>query len=160
MANDSAGPSDTGSDQKPTAAGTDAEQSDSAPQADTPPTPKKRTARQITNQAADCLGLLLPPLALAKAAVEAGISGLRRNVPETIADLTGGEYYTFKNPKTISRDLEAIANHVPNRYILSFQPKSPHPGLHALSVHLKNYNNVEILARTSYWADSEAPSKP
>ena len=118
---------------------------------------QKRTGRQLTNQAADCLGTLLPPFALAKMAVEAGISGLRRNIPETVADLTGGEYYGFKKPKDITRDMLAIANHVPNRYVLSFQPQSPHPGLHAVSVRLKSFPNLEISARTSYWADAAEP---
>ncbi len=117
--------------------------------------PRKRTGKEITNQAYDCAGLLLPPLAIAKAAVQAAISGFHRNIPETVAHLTGGEYYTFKNPKTIQRNLTEIANHVPNRYILSFQPQSPHPGLHAISVHLKNYAHLEISARDSYWADAE-----
>jgi len=84
------------------------------------------------------------------------MGGFHRNVPETVAHLTGGEYYPFKNPKTIQRDLTEMANHVPNRYILSFQPQSPHPGLHALSVHLKDYAHLEISARNSYWADPEA----
>ncbi len=115
----------------------------------------KRTGKQVAAQALDCAGVLLPPVALAKLAVQAAIGGFHRNVPETVAHLTGGEYYPFKNPKTIQRDLTEIANHVPNRYILSFQPTSPHPGLHALSVHLKDYAHLDIAARNSYWADTE-----
>jgi len=116
----------------------------------------KRSGKQVAAQALDCAGVLLPPIALAKLAVQAAIGGFHRNIPETVAHLTGGEYYPFKNPKAIQRDLTEMANHVPNRYILSFQPLSPHPGLHALSVHLKDYAHLEISARNSYWADTEA----
>jgi VWFA-related protein len=119
-----------------------------------------RSAREITNQAYDCLGLLAPPLALAKMAVIAGMSGLQRNVPETVAQLTGGEYFPFKDTRSLERDLEIISNHVPNRYMLSFHPQSPHPGLHAVTLRLKNYPNLELSARNSYWAESEPTAKP
>jgi len=120
----------------------------------------RRSAGQITGQAYDCLGLLAPPLALAKMAFIAGRNGLRRNVPETVANLTGGEYFPFKDARGIERDMVTISNHVPNRYILSFHPQSPHPGLHALTLKLKDYPNLEISARTSYWADAESTAKP
>ena len=116
-----------------------------------------RSAGQVANQAYDCLGLLAPPLALAKMAFVAGRNGLRRNVPETVASLTGGEYYQFKDARGIERDMITLSNHVPNRYILSFHPQSPHPGLHALTLRLSNYPNLEVSARSSYWADTETP---
>jgi VWFA-related protein len=116
-----------------------------------------RSASQVANQAYDCLGLLAPPLALAKMAFVAGRNGLRRNVPETVASLTGGEYYQFKDAHGIERDMITLSNHVPNRYILSFHPQAPHPGLHALTLRLNNYPSLEVSARTSYWADTEAP---
>ena len=116
-----------------------------------------RSAGQVANQAYDCLGLLAPPLALAKMAFVAGRNGLRRNVPETVASLTGGEYYQFKDARGIERDMITLSNHVPNRYILSFHPQSPHPGLHALTLRLNSYPNLEVSARSSYWADTEAP---
>ena len=42
-------------------------------------------------QAYDCLSLLAPPLRLAKAALIAAFDGLQKNIPETVAHLTGGE---------------------------------------------------------------------
>jgi VWFA-related protein len=119
-----------------------------------------RTPKQTANQAYDCLGLLLPPLALAKVAVLAGLHGLQRNVPETVAELTGGEYFHFKDAKTMERDMQTISNHVPNRYILSFHPQSPHPGLHAVSLRLKNYPNLDLAARNSYWVEGEPSAGP
>jgi len=120
------------------------------PPTDPESTPSSRTAGQLANQAYDCLGLLAPPLALAKMAVQAGMS-----VPETVAELTGGEYFPFKNTKTLEEDLETISNHVPNRYMLSFHPQSPHPGLHAVTLRLKNYPNLDLAARNSYWVEGE-----
>jgi VWFA-related protein len=108
-------------------------------------------------QAYDCLTQLIPPLALAKMAAIAA-DGLKRNVPETVAHLTGGEYFKLADAKTLERSLATISNHIPNRYMLSFQPQSPHPGLHVLNLSLPNYAKLAVTARTSYWADPEATS--
>jgi VWFA-related protein len=108
-------------------------------------------------QAYGCLELLAPPLALAKAAVIAIFEGLQKNIPETVARLTGGEYFKLGSEKNLERDLATISNHIPNRYILSFQPQSPHPGLHAITLRLPNYADLAVTARGSYWADSESP---
>jgi VWFA-related protein len=118
-----------------------------------------RTGKQVANQAYDCLGLLLPPLALAKIAVTASLRGLQHNVPETVAELTGGEYFHFKDAKTMERDMQTISNHVPNRYMLSFHPQSPHSGLHAVSLRLNDYPNLDLAARNSYWVEGD-PSAP
>ncbi|MDP9049314.1 MAG: VWA domain-containing protein [Acidobacteriota bacterium] len=104
-------------------------------------------------QAYDCLGLLAPPLRLAKAAAIAAFDGFQKNIPETVARLTGGEYFKLTNAKSLDRDLGTISNHIHNRYVLSFQPPSPHPGLHALDLRLPNYSGLILTARSSYWAD-------
>jgi VWFA-related protein len=112
-------------------------------------------------QAYDCLALLAPPLGIAKAAAIAAFNGLQKNIPETVAHLTGGEYFKLTNAKSLDRDLGVVSNHIHNRYILSFQPPSPHVGLHALELRLPNYSGLVITARSSYWADpAPAPSKP
>lgn len=99
----------------------------------------------------DCLVQLAPPLGLAKMAAIAASDSMHGNVPETVAHLTGGEYFRLTNSKSLERDLMAISNHLPNRYVLSFHPKAPHPGLHVLSVHVPKYPDLEVTARTSYW---------
>jgi VWFA-related protein len=104
-------------------------------------------------QAYDCLGQLAPPLTFAKMAAIATIDGLQRNVPETVAHLTGGEYFRFTDSKSLERDLAMISNHLPNRYVLSFYPQSPQEGLHVLSVSLPGYSDLQVISRTSYWAD-------
>jgi VWFA-related protein len=108
------------------------------------------------SQAFDCLALLAPPLALAKLAAIRAADAIERNVPETVAQLTGGEYFQFENSRSLVRSLLTISNHVPNRYVLSFQPHSPHAGYHAVELKLKDHPGLEITARSSYWADTDA----
>jgi len=105
-------------------------------------------------QAYDCLGLLAPPLALATVAGIAAANGLQRNVPETVAQLTGGEFFHFEDTRGLVRALVTISNHVPNRYMLSFQPLSPHPGFHSIELRLRDYPGLRVTARSSYWADN------
>lgn len=111
-------------------------------------------------QAWDCLSLLAPPLRAAKMAALLGINGLRHNVPETVAHLTGGEYFHFSNRRDLERSLATISNHVPNRYVLSFHPQSPQPGLHAIELQLKDHPDLVVTARNSYWANSDTASIP
>ena len=110
-------------------------------------------------QALDCASDLLPPLRLARMAFLAAKDGFRRNVPESVAQLTGGEYFAFKDATTLSRHLITISNDVPNYYVLSFRPQSPDPGLHALEVRLKDRPDLQVSARNAYWVDAETAAK-
>ena len=47
----------------------------------------------------------------------------------------------------------AIENYLPNRYILSFHPQEPHPGLLVLTLKLPDCEGLKVTARTSYWAE-------
>jgi VWFA-related protein len=122
------------------------------------PDPDPDATHNKAIQAYDCLTQLIPPLALAKMAAIAATDGLKRNVPETVAHLTGGEYFKLTDAKALERSLATISNHIPNRYVLSFQPQSPHPGLHVINLSLPNYAKLAVTARTSYWVDPEATS--
>ena len=108
----------------------------------------------------DCLTQLLPPLALAKMAAIRVSDAKKRNVPATVAELTGGEYFKFEDSRSLVSGLLTISNHVPNRYVLSFQPQSPHSGFHAVELKLKDHPNLRITARSGYWADSDAVTAP
>jgi VWFA-related protein len=112
-------------------------------------------------QALDCVGDLLPPLRLARIAFLAAKDGLKRNVPESVAQLTGGEYFAFKDAKTLAQHLITISNDVPNYYFLSFRPQSLHPGFHALELRVKNRPEYKVKARKGYWVDAgaEQPKK-
>ena len=111
------------------------------------------------NQAFDCLGQLAPPLGLAKLALIAATDSMKRNIPQSVARLTGGEYFAFNDARTLEHDLATLANHVPNRYILSFQPLAPHPGMHIVQVRLKDYPQLKVTARSAYWVDSTPNSQ-
>jgi VWFA-related protein len=104
----------------------------------------------------DCLAQLLPPLRLARMVELATRNSLRKNVPETCARLSGGEYFGFKDARSLRRGLFTISNDVPNRYVLTFRPNAPHLGLHALQVDLKDRPQLRIDARTEYWVDEPA----
>ncbi len=82
---------------------------------------------------------------------------MRKNVPSTVAFMTGGEYELFATRKKFEVHMNDFTNHLHNRYLLSFAPKEPSPGLHHLQVRLKDPANGTVLARTSYWA--EEPGK-
>ncbi len=111
-------------------------------------------------QALDCASDLLPPLRLVRMAFIAAKEGLKRNVPESVAHLTGGEYFAFTNAATLKRGLLAISNDVPNYYVLSFRPESPSAGLHTLQLTLKDRPEVQLRARNTYWLDAEASVAP
>jgi VWFA-related protein len=105
-------------------------------------------------QALDCAGDLLPPLRIARIAFIAAKDGLRRNVPKAVAQLTGGEYFPFKDARSLANDLITISNHMPNYYVLSFRPRSPHPGFHVLELKVKEKRDYEVEARRGYWVEA------
>jgi hypothetical protein len=103
------------------------------------------------------VALLAPPLRLATIAYVVARDSLQKNVPETVARLTGGEFFKLTSAKSLGRDLQTISNHIPNRYVLSFQPQSPHPGFHAIALTVPHYAHLEVSARNGYWADEVSP---
>lgn len=80
------------------------------------------------------------------------IAALKKNTAAAIPHMTGGQYLRFNRGKQLDSEMGMLANQVHNRYILSFQPSNPKPGLHAISVELNRPLNVRVLARASYWA--------
>jgi VWFA-related protein len=110
-----------------------------------------------TMQTFDCISLLAPPLLVARMAVMSALDGMHRNVPESVARLTGGEYFRFENTRGMERGLITISNQIPNRYVLSFSPQADIPGLHAIDVRLKDRTGLLVDARRSYWADNPKP---
>ncbi len=78
---------------------------------------------------------------------------LRKNIPATVAVMTGGEYDLFTNRKKFDARMNDFTNHLHSRYLLSFAPKEPRPGLHQIRVRLKDPQDKTVLARTSYWVE-------
>lgn len=79
---------------------------------------------------------------------------MKKNVPSTVASMTGGEYELFATRKKFEVRMNDFTNHLHSRYLLSFVPKNPTPGLHQIRVRLKDAPNAPVLARTGYWAES------
>ena len=109
-----------------------------------------------SKQVLDCISQLAPPLRLATMAWIAASDGLKKNTAESIAGLTGGEFFHFKDAKDLRAGLIRVSNDVPNYYVLSFRPSAATPGLHALKVELKGRPGLVMKARTEYWIDSES----
>jgi VWFA-related protein len=110
-------------------------------------------------QALDCASDLLPPLRLVRMAFLAARDGVKRNVPESVAKLTGGEYFTFKNPKALTQEMLVVSNDIPNYYVLSFRPQSPQSGFHALDLRLKSDPKLLVWSRKAYWVDDQPTNK-
>jgi len=89
---------------------------------------------------------LLAPLVLA-------VEAMKKNVPNTVASMTGGEYELFATRKKFEVRMNDFTNHLHSRYLLSFVPKNPTPGLHQIRVRLKGLQGASVLARTNYWAE-------
>ena len=78
---------------------------------------------------------------------------MRKNVPSTIASMTGGEYELFATRKKFEVRMTDFTNHLHSRYLLSFAPQNPHPGLHQIRVRLRAAGDDAVLARSTYWAE-------
>jgi VWFA-related protein len=88
---------------------------------------------------------LLAPLIMAAEA-------MKKNMPKTVASMSGGEYELFATGKNFDLRMIDFSNHLHSRYLLSIEPKSPHAGLHQLRVRLRDQGDQTVLARSSYWA--------
>lgn len=77
---------------------------------------------------------------------------MRKNVPETVTHMTGGEYELFATRKKFEVRMNDFTNHLHSRYLLSFAPKEPHPGLHLLRVRVRGGKDAVVLSRSTYWA--------
>jgi VWFA-related protein len=77
---------------------------------------------------------------------------MRKNTPQAVASMTGGEYELFTTRKHFEARMVDFTNHVHNRYLLSIEPKNPHAGLHQLKIRLRDAGDRVVLARSRYWA--------
>lgn len=85
-------------------------------------------------------------------------SAMKKNVAQAIAAMSGGEYEIFASRKSFETRMNRFANHLHSRYLLSFEPRSPRPGLHQIRVRLKDPAKKEsLLFRSNYWAEGVNP---
>lgn len=81
-------------------------------------------------------------------------NALKKNTPKALASMTGGEYELFETRNSFEGKMVNFANHLNSRYLLSFGPKNPHPGLHEIQVLVKNTAGSEtVVFRKNYWVD-------
>jgi VWFA-related protein len=79
-------------------------------------------------------------------------AAMKKNIAKSMAAQSGGEYELFDSRKSFESRMIDFTNHLHSRYLLSFQPSDPQPGLHRITVHLKLPANHSVLARSTYWA--------
>jgi VWFA-related protein len=84
-------------------------------------------------------------------ALVALVQAFRKNVTREIALMSGGEYTTFISDKKFEQRVLDAAKHARNRYLLTFSPSDPTPGLHSIRVHLAQDYGAHIVARANYW---------
>jgi len=107
-------------------------------------------------QVLDCISQLAPPLRLATMTFLTARNALRNKTAESIAQLTGGEFFHFHFAKDLKASLIALSNDLPNYYLLSFRPSSLTQGLHALHVSAKDRPQLVLKARREYWIDDDS----
>ena len=79
------------------------------------------------------------------------VQAFKKNVAKEVASMSGGEYTTFTGDKKFEERVVAAARDTRNRYLISFSPSNPTPGLHTIKVHTAQDYGARIVARADYW---------
>jgi hypothetical protein len=83
------------------------------------------------------------------------IKAFKKNVAKEIASESGGEYTTFTGDKRFEQRVVDAARHVRNRYLITFSPSNPSPGLHTIHVKTTQDYKARIVARANYWLEQQ-----
>jgi VWFA-related protein len=83
------------------------------------------------------------------------VQAFKKNVAKEVAGMSGGEYTTFTGDKGFEQRVVDAAKHARNRYLITFSPSNPTPGLHSIRVHLAQDYGARIVARANYWKEQE-----
>ena len=83
------------------------------------------------------------------------VQAFKKNVTKEIAHMSGGEYNTFTGDKGFEKRVVASAQHARNRYLITFSPSDPTPGLHTIRVRLAQDYGAHIVARANYWMEQQ-----
>lgn len=78
-------------------------------------------------------------------------SAMQKNAGQTLARMTGGDFFRFDSEHEFESRMGDIENHVRNRYNFVFQPSTPLPGLHSLEVEVREQELNIVAARSMYW---------
>jgi VWFA-related protein len=85
-------------------------------------------------------------------ALVAAVKAFKKNVAKEIAQESGGEYATFLSDKRFEARVVSAARDARNRYLITFGPSDPKPGLHTIKVRTAQDYGARIVARANYWA--------
>ena len=83
---------------------------------------------------------------------------LQKDAAFEMAELSGGESFRFDDRAELEKEMAILANHLPNRYLLSFQPVSGKEGLHRIEVRMPAHPELAVHARNAYWSSASTPS--
>jgi VWFA-related protein len=83
------------------------------------------------------------------------IKAFKKNVAKEVAQESGGEYTTFTGDKGFEKRVVDAARHMRNRYLITFSPSDPTPGLHTIHVRTTEDYGARIVARANYWLQSD-----
>lgn len=83
------------------------------------------------------------------------VKAFKKNVAKEIAGLSGGEYTTFAGDKKFQARVMEAARDARNRYLITFSPSDPTPGLHTIRVRTTQDYGARIVARANYWMQQE-----
>ena len=83
------------------------------------------------------------------------VKAFKKNVAKEVALMSGGEYETFTGDKRFEQRVMEAARHTRNRYLITFSPSNPSPGLHTIRVRLAQDYGAHIVARANYWLTPE-----
>jgi VWFA-related protein len=85
------------------------------------------------------------------------VQAFKKNVAKQVAHMSGGEYTTFTGDKGFEQRVVDAAKHARNRYLISFSPSDPTPGLHTIRVRTVEDYDARIVARANYWSVQAQP---
>jgi VWFA-related protein len=83
------------------------------------------------------------------------VQAFKKNVTKEIAHMSGGEYHVFTGDKAFESRVVESAQHARNRYLITFSPSDPTPGLHTIRVRTVYDYGARIVARANYWREAE-----
>ena len=83
------------------------------------------------------------------------VKAFKKNVAKEVAQESGGEYTTFASDKRFQQRVMEAAKHMRNRYLITFSPSNPTPGLHTIRVRTAGDIGARIVARSNYWMQNE-----
>jgi hypothetical protein len=83
------------------------------------------------------------------------VNAFKKNVTKEIALMSGGEYTTFTGDRKFEQRVVDAAKHMRNRYLITFSPSNPTPGLHTIWVRTVQDYGARIIARADYWLGQE-----